>query len=89
MLKALRAEQVRLTQRLRLHLGAEIEGPDRAELITRAANLKAVNRRLVGERDARAAEANLAQERVREPEDELVAMREALRRVMREENRRR
>ncbi len=88
-IKALRAEQVRLTQRLRLHLGAEIEGPDRTELITRVANLEAVNRRLVAERDALAAEADLAQGRVRELEDELVAMREALRRVMREENRRR
>ncbi|MEX2658339.1 MAG: hypothetical protein WD232_01485, partial [Acidimicrobiales bacterium] len=36
-IRRLRAEVDRLTQRLRLQLGAEIEGPDRAQLIERVA----------------------------------------------------
>lgn len=85
--KALRAERDKLLHRLRLQLGAEIAGPDRAELIARVAELEAVNRRLVAERDARSAEADVAQGRVQELEDELVAVRESLRRVIRVENR--
>jgi len=72
---------------VREHLGAEIEGPDRAELIARVANLKAAARQLLAERDARAAEAALAQRRVRELEDDLTAARESLRRVIRDANR--
>ncbi|MGH9011286.1 MAG: DUF6262 family protein [Acidimicrobiia bacterium] len=87
-IRRLRAEQDKLRQRLRLHLGAEIEGPDRAELIARVADLEAVNRQLVAERDARAAEADTAGRRVRELEDDLCAARESLRRVIRTENRR-
>ncbi len=86
-IKSLRAERDKLTQRLRLHLGAEIEGPERAELITRVADLEAVNRRLVIERDARVTQADTAERRVRELEDDLVAARDSLRRVIRAENR--
>lgn len=86
-IKVLRADRERLRQRLRLHLGAEIEGPDRAELITRVADLETVNRQLVAQRDARTAEAGTAQQRIRELEDELTAARESLRRVIRDKNR--
>lgn len=86
-IKRLRAEQEKLRQRLRLQLGAEIEGPDRAELIARVADLQAVNRQLVAGRDARSAEADAAQRRARELEDELTAVRESLRRVIRDKNR--
>lgn len=87
-IRRLRREHDKLRQRLRLHLGAEIEGPDRAQLIARVADLEAVNRQLVAERDARAAEADTAGRRVQELEDELCAVRESLRRVIRTENRR-
>lgn len=86
-IRRLRAEHDKLRNRLRLHLGAEIEGPDRAELIARVANLEAAARQLLAERDARAAEAALAQRRVRELEDDLTAARESLRRVIRDANR--
>jgi hypothetical protein len=72
-IKALRAERERLCQRLRLHLGAEIEGPDRAELIARVSDLESVNRQLVAQRDARSAQAATAERHVRELEDELAA----------------
>lgn len=85
-IKRLRAEHDKLQQRLRLQLGAEIDGPQRAELIARVADLEAVNRRLVAERDARSSEDRVAQRRVRELEDELAAAREALRRMIRSEN---
>jgi len=42
----LRADRDKLQQRLRLQLGAEIEGPQRAELIARVSELEAVNRAL-------------------------------------------
>ena len=86
-IKVLRADRERLRRRLRLHLGAEIDGPDRAELIARVADLETVNRQLVAQRDARTAEAGTAQQRVRELEDELTAARESLRRVIRDKNR--
>lgn len=86
-IRRLRAEQDVLRQRLRLQLGAEIEGPERAELIGRVADLETLNRRLVAERDARAAEANVAVRRARELDDELTAARESLRRVIRDTNR--
>lgn len=86
-IKVLRAERDKLTQRLRLHLGAEIDGPDRAALIARVADLEAVNRRLVADRDDRHVQADIAGRRVQELEDELVAVRESLRRVIRTENR--
>jgi hypothetical protein len=86
-IKALRTERDKLLQRLRLQLGAEIDGPDRAALIARIAELEAVNRRLMAERDARSGDADVAQRRVHELEDELVAVRESLRRVIRAENR--
>ena len=86
-IKVLRAERDKLTQRLRLHLGAEIDGPDRAALITRVADLEAVNRRLVADRDARQVQTDIAGRRVQELEDELAAVRESLRRVIRTENR--
>lgn len=83
----LRAEADKLHKRLRVHLGAEIDGPDRAKLIGRVAELESVNRQLVAERDGRGAEAEAAKLRVVELEDELVAVRESLRRVIRAENR--
>jgi hypothetical protein len=86
-IKVLRAERDKLTQRLRLHLGAEIDGPDRAVLIERVAELEAVNRRLVAERDGRQVQTDIAGRRVQELEDELAAVRESLRRVIRTENR--
>jgi hypothetical protein len=86
-IRQLRAERDKLRARLRLQLGAEIDGPDKAELITRVANLEAASRKLATERDARAAEASHAQRRIRELEDELTAARESLRRAIRQANR--
>ena len=86
-IRRLRAERDKLRARLRLQLGAEIEGPDRAELIARVASLEAASRQLAAGRDARAAEASHAQRRIRELEDELTAAREGLRRVIRQANR--
>ena len=86
-IRRLRAERDKLRARLRLQLGAEIEGPDRSELIARVASLEAASRQLATERDARAAEASHAQRRIRELEDELTAASESLRRVIRQANR--
>jgi chromosome segregation ATPase len=86
-IRRLRAERDQLRARLRLHLGAEIEGPDRAELIARVATLEAVNRQLAAERDARTTEAEHAQRRIRELDDDLTAARESLRQVIRSTNR--
>lgn len=86
-IRRLRAERDKLAQRLRLRLGAEIEGPDRAQLITRVAELEAANRQLVAERDARGLETDAAKRRLRDLEDELTAARESLRRVIRDQNR--
>ena len=83
----LRAERDKLRDRLRLQLGVEIDGPDRAQLIGRLAELETVNRQLVAERDARRAEAEVARRHVVELEDDLTAARESLRRVIRSENR--
>lgn len=83
----LRTDLDKLRRRLRLQLGAEIEQPDRAELITRVATLEAMNRLYLAERDARTTEANTAQRRVEQLEDELTAARESLRRVIRDTNR--
>ncbi|MGH3888193.1 MAG: DUF6262 family protein [Pseudonocardiaceae bacterium] len=86
-IRQLRAERDKLRHRLRLQLGAEIEGPDRAELITRVANLEALGRQLAAERDARTAETHLAQQHARDLEDDLTAARESLRRVIKSQNR--
>ncbi len=86
-IRRLRAENDQLRGRLRLHLGAEIDGPERAELIARVASLDSASRALVAARDARAAEAGLAGRRVHELEDELAAVRESLRRVIKDKNR--
>lgn len=86
-IKTLRAERDKLQQRLRLQLGAEIEGPDRAHLTARVADLEAVNRRLVAERDARTIETDTAKRQVAELQDELSAARESLRRVIKSQNR--
>lgn len=86
-IRRLRAERDKLRTRLRLQLGTEIEGPGRAELITRVATLEASCRQLAAQRDARAAEASHTQHRIRELEDELTAAREGLRRVIRQANR--
>jgi len=83
----LRTDLDKLRGRLRLQLGAEIEQPDRAELIARVAALEAANRQFLAERDARTAQADTAQRRVDELEDELTAARESLRRVIRDTNR--
>ena len=84
-IRRLRAEHDKLVQRLKL--GAEIEGPDRAQLLARVTDLEAVNRQLVAERDARAVEADAATRRVGELEGELCAARESLRRVIKNQNR--
>lgn len=86
-IRRLRETEAVLTKRLRLQLGAEIEGPEKAQLIARVADLEAANRKLVAERDARALEADAAHRRITELEDELSAARESLRRVIREQNR--
>lgn len=86
-IKSLRAERDKLLQRLRLRLGADIEGPQRTELIARVADLQAVNRQLVADRDARRTEADTGRSRIHELEDELTAARESLRRMIRSENR--
>jgi len=86
-IKTLRAERDKLQQRLRLQLGAELEAPDRAHLTARVADLEAINRQLVAERDARTIEADTARSRVGELEDELSAARESLRRVIKIQNR--
>jgi hypothetical protein len=86
-IRLLRAERDKLRGRLRLQLGAEIEGPERSELITRVANLEAVGRQLAAERDARTAETNQAQRHVQELEDDLAAARDSLRQVIRSQNR--
>jgi len=86
-IRQLRAERDKLRGRLRLQLDAEIEGPEKAELITRISQLEEAARRLAGERDARAAEASHAQHRIGELEDELTAARESLRCVIRDANR--
>ncbi len=85
-IKVLRAERDKLARRLRLQLGAEIDGPQRAELIAPVADLEAVNRRLVAERDAHSSEERTYERRARELEDELTAARESLRRMIRAEN---
>ena len=86
-IRRLRAERDKLRGRLRLQLGAEIDGPDRADLIARVAALEAASRQFAAERDARAAEASHAQRRVLELKDELTAARESLRRAIRQANR--
>ncbi|MGH3407984.1 MAG: hypothetical protein ACRDRJ_36620 [Streptosporangiaceae bacterium] len=86
-IRRLRTESDKLRARLRLQLGAEIDGPDRADLIARVAALEAASRQFAAERDARTAEASHAQQRVRELEDELTAARESLRRAIRQANR--
>ena len=64
-----------------------LEAPDRAHLTARVADLEAINRQLVAERDARTIEADTAKGRVAELEDELSAARESLRRVIKSQNR--
>jgi chromosome segregation ATPase len=86
-IRRLRGECDKLRRRLRLQLGAELDGPDRSELITRVADLDSLTRQLLSERDARATEADHAQRRIHELEDDLSAARESLRRVIKEHNR--
>ena len=86
-IRRLRAERDKLHQRLRLRLGAELDGPDRAELITRVADLENLTRQLLADRDARAAEATDARRRITELEDDLTAARESLRQVIKNQNR--
>lgn len=86
-IRQLRAERDKLRNRLRLHLGAEIDGPDRAQLTARVADLETVGRRLAAERDTRNIEADNAQRRIRELEDDLTAARDSLRRVIKNQNR--
>jgi hypothetical protein len=87
-IKQLRAERDKLHHRLRLQLGAEIRGPQHADLIARVAHLETANRQLLAERDARTAEAASAARRVQDLEDDLTAARESLRRMIRAENHR-
>ncbi len=86
-IRRLRGEEAVLTRRLRLQLGAEIEAPEKSQLISRVGELEAVNRQLVAERDARVLETVAARRRITELEDELGAARESLRRTIREQNR--
>jgi hypothetical protein len=86
-IRRLRTDNDKLRHRLRLQLGAEIDTPDPAELITRVAELESRTRQLLAERDARTAEANHAQHRIHELEDDLTAARESLRRVIKDHNR--
>jgi hypothetical protein len=86
-IRRLRADNDKLRHRLRLQLGAEIDAPDPTEMITRVAELESLTRQLLAERDARAAEANHAQHRIHELEDDLTAARESLRRVIKDHNR--
>jgi hypothetical protein len=86
-IRELRAERDKLRHRLRLQLGAEIDGADRAELITRVAALESAARQLITERDARTAEAGLAQRHARELQDDLTAARDSLRQVIKSQNR--
>lgn len=86
-IRQLRSERDQLRHRLRLQLGAEIDAPDRAELVTRVAGLETTARQLLAERDARATEAEHAQRRVHELEDDLTAARDSLRRVIKDNNR--
>lgn len=86
-IRHLRAGNDKLRHRLRLQLGAEIDGPTRAELTTRVADLETANRQLIAERDARTAETSDAARRIRDLEDDLTAARESLRRVIKERNR--
>ncbi|MGH3512524.1 MAG: DUF6262 family protein [Pseudonocardiaceae bacterium] len=85
-IRRLRTEHDKLRHRLRLQLGAEIDGPDRAELITRVAELESLVRQLLTQRDARATETDHTQRRIRELEDDLTAARESLRRVIKDHN---
>lgn len=85
-IRRLRAERDKLRSRLRLQLGAEIDGPDRAELITRVAELESHARELLADRDARVAEADQARRHAHELEDDLTAARESLRRVIKSQN---
>ena len=86
-IRQLRAERDKLRHRLRRQLGAEIDGADRAELITRVAALETAARHLLTERDARAAEATLAQRHAGELQDDLTAARDSLRQVIKNQNR--
>jgi hypothetical protein len=86
-IRRLRTEHGKLRDRLRLRLGAEIDGPDPAALITRVADLETLARKLTAERDARAAEAHQAQRRIRDLEDDLTAARETLRKAIKDNNR--
>ncbi len=86
-IRQLRADNDKLRQRLRLQLGAEIDGPSRAELTSRVVDLENLNRQLLAERDARTAETHDAQRRIRDLEDDLTAARESLRRVIKQNNR--
>jgi len=86
-IRRLRAERETLLHRLRLQLGAEIDGPDQANLITRVADLESLTRQLLAERDARTTEAAHAQRRIHDLEDDLSAARDSLRRVIKDHNR--
>ena len=85
-IRRLRAEHGKLRDRLRLQLGAELDGPETSALIARVAGLETLTRALTAERDARAAEAHQAQRRIRDLEDDLTAARETLRKVIKEHN---
>ena len=70
-----------------IHAGASRPSAIGPHLTARVADLETINRRLVAERDARAIEADTANRRVAELEDELRAARESLRRVIKSHNR--
>jgi hypothetical protein len=85
-IRRLRAEHSKLLGRLRLQLGAELDGPDTTALIARVTDLETLTRALTAERDTRAAEAHQAQRRIRDLEDDLTAARETLRKVIKDRN---
>jgi hypothetical protein len=85
-IRRLRAEHGKLRDRLRLQLGAELDGPDTSALIARVADLETLTRTLTAQRDARATEAHQAQRRIRDLEDDLTAARETLRKVIKDRN---
>ncbi|MEU9473819.1 hypothetical protein AB0D78_46325 [Streptomyces avermitilis] len=85
-IKRLRAENDRLRQQARVHLGQQVEQLGNHDLVDRINELTEENLRLsTAERQATAKNTEL-QQRVTELEEDLAAARTSLRRMMREQN---
>ncbi|MFF1920501.1 DUF6262 family protein [Streptomyces sp. NPDC058221] len=82
-IKDLKQERDRLRERVRLSLGAEIEGVDRSRLVERIQQLESDNTALIRELSYTRDQLTALEGRLRETEDELVAARAGLRRAMR------